>query len=63
MKTQLFETLKLKFEQPNWARNPAFGLMDSIIEAHPELLRIVESDIVEGLTQSEFGRKDIPSVV
>jgi len=62
MKTQLFETLKLKFEQPNWARNPAFGLMDSIIEAHPELLRIVESDIVEGLTQSEFGRKDIPSV-
>jgi len=36
--------------------------MDSIIESHSELLRIVESYIVEDLTQSEYGRKDIPSV-
>lgn len=62
MKTQLFETLKLKFEQADWAKNPSFGLMDTIIEAHPELLKIVEQDILEGSKQSEFGRKDIPSV-
>ncbi len=62
MKMQLFETLKLKFESPDWAKNPCFGLMDTVIEQHPELLKIVESDITQGSKQSEFGRKDIPSV-
>ena len=62
MKIPLFETLKLKFEQPDWANNPAFGLLDTILEAHPELLKIVELDIMQGNKQSEFGRKDIPSV-
>lgn len=62
MKMQLFETLKLKFENPDWANNPSFGLMDTIIEEHPELLKIVEADITQGSKQSEFGRKDIPSV-
>lgn len=62
MKMQLFETLKMKFENPDWANNPSFGLIDTIIEEHPELLKIVESDITQGSWQSEFGRKDIPSV-
>ena len=62
MKMQLFETLKLQFEQPNWARNPAFGLLDAILETHPEILKIVWADIVGNTVQSEFGRKDIPSV-
>lgn len=62
MKMQLFETLKLKFEKPDWALNPAFGLMDTIIDSHPELLKIVEPDIMQGSKQSEFGRQDIPSV-
>lgn len=62
MKIPLFETLKLKFEQPDWANNPAFGLLDTILEAHPELLKIVEFDIMQGNKQSDFGRKDIPSV-
>ena len=62
MKMQLFETLKLQFEQPNWARNPSFGLLDAILEAHPELLMIVVTDIVGNTVQSEFGRKDIPTV-
>lgn len=59
---QLFEKLKLKFERPDWSKNPAFGLMDTIIEAHPELLKIVEPDIIQNSKQSDFGRKDIPSV-
>src|SRR6266436_3460369 len=62
MKMKLFESLKLKFEKPDWALNPAFGLMDTIIESHPELLKIVEADIIQGCKQSDFGRKDIPGV-
>lgn len=62
MKIQLFESLKLKFEKADWAKNPAFGLMDTILDAHPELLKTVESDITSGCKQSDFGRKDVPSV-
>lgn len=62
MKMQLFETLKIKFENPDWANNPSFGLIDTILEVHPALLKIVEADITKGSKQSEFGRKDIPSV-
>ena len=62
MKMQLFEPLRLKFEKANWARNPEFGLMDTILEKHPELFDNLKNDIVEGNKVSEFGRKDIPSV-
>lgn len=54
---QLFETLRLKFEQPNWALNPAFGLMDTILDQHPSLINIVSSDILAGSKQSDFGRQ------
>jgi len=62
MKMQLFETLRLKFEQPNWALNPAFGLKDTILDQHPSLINIVSLNVVAGCKQSEFGRQDIPSV-
>jgi len=62
MKMQLFETLRLKFEQPNWALNPAFGLMDTILDQHPSLINIVSSDVLAGSKQSDFGRQDMPSV-
>jgi len=62
MKMQLFESLTLKFEQPNWAINPVFGLLDAILDSHPEILMIVSGDIIGNSNQSEFGRKDIPSV-
>ncbi len=62
MKMQLFETLKLKFEKPDWAKNPEFGLMDSILDSHSDLLKMVEPDIIKGCKQSDFGRKDIPSI-
>lgn len=62
MKMKLFESLRLKFEKPNWARNPEFGLLDTLIEQHPELIRIAEADVLEGCAQSEFGRQDMPSV-
>ena len=62
MKMKLFESLRIKFEKPDWARNPEFGLLDTIIEQHPELIRIAEADVLEGCAQSEFGRQDMPSV-
>jgi len=62
MKMQLFETLRLKFEQPNWALNPEFGLLDTILDQNPSLLTIVSSDILAGTKQSDFGRQDMPSV-
>ena len=59
---QLFETLRLKFEQPNWALNPEFGLLDTNLDQNPTLLTIVSSDILAGTKQSDFGSQDIPSV-
>ena len=62
MKMKLFEAFTLKFEKSDWAKNPELGLMDAILETHPELIKIVEQDVLQGCKQSEFGRKDIPSV-
>lgn len=62
MKTPIFETWRLKFEQPDWARNPEFGLLDTILEYHPELIELLASDITKHEKQTKFGRKDIPSV-
>ena len=62
MKMKLFEYLRIKFEQADWSRNPEFGLLDTILEVHPELLKIVEIDIRKDCKNSDFGRKDMPSV-
>jgi IS5 family transposase len=62
MKMQLFEPLRLKFEQPDWSRNPEFGLLDTILEQHPELINIVAADLLAGASTSVLGRQDTPSV-
>jgi IS5 family transposase len=62
MKMRLFEAFRLQFEKPDWSLNPEFGLIDSILDLHPDLLKLAEPDILYGTKQSEFGRKDIPSV-
>lgn len=59
---KLFSDLTLKFEEPNWAKNPEFGLMDTILEQHPKLLEIVKEDVTQGTKRSNFGRGDVPSV-
>jgi len=59
---KLFEELKLKFKQPNWARDPELSLVDTILDEHSELLTILQADITKGATRSIFGRKDTPSV-
>jgi len=62
MKMKLFESWKLKFEQPDWKRHPEFGMFDTILEQNPYLLEIVASDITAGNKDSNFGRGDMPSV-
>ena len=62
MKMKSFEPLKLKFEDANWANNPEFGLIDTILEQYPELIKMVEPDVTAGSSGSNFGRGDTPSV-
>jgi len=62
MKMRLFESWKLKFEQPDWKRNPEFGLVDTLLEKHPHLYEIVAPDITADIKDSNFGRGDTPSV-
>ena len=59
---QLLNTLKLKFEKPDWALNPEFGLIDSVLELHPELYSFMKEDICQGEKENNFGRKDVPTV-
>jgi IS5 family transposase len=59
---KLFNELKLKFEKSDWSRNPEFGLIDTILETHPELYNIVREDILYGIQESVFGRKDNPTL-
>ncbi len=59
---KIFNELCLKFERADWSRNPEFGLIDTLLEEHPELYDIVKADILLNTTQSIFGRKDNPSI-
>lgn len=59
---KLFEDFKIKFEQPNWARDPELGLLDTILEKHPFLYKLLSADITKGCKDSVFGRGDTPSV-
>jgi hypothetical protein len=42
---RLFEALPLNFETPNWARSPAFGLLDIILEQQPEFIVMMKDDV------------------
>jgi IS5 family transposase len=59
---RLFEDFKIKFEQPNWARDLELGLIDTILEQHPHLIGLLSVDITKGEKENVFGRKDTPSV-
>ena len=59
---KLFEPLTLKFEVGNWASDPELGLIDTILELKPELIKMMEEDITQDQSDSGFGRQDMPSV-
>jgi IS5 family transposase len=59
---RLYNEWVLKFQKPDWSRNPEFGVIDTILELRPEIFRLFKSDIVDSEYISNFGRKDTPSV-
>lgn len=59
---KLYNDLKLKFENADWSKNPQFGLMDTLLELHPELYDILVDDITSGRKENGFGRGDKPTV-
>ena len=59
---KLFEPLMLKFEDGKWAGDPELGLMDTILEQTPRLIKMLENDITQGKPDSILGRQDSPSV-
>lgn len=59
---KLFEDFTIKFEKPDWSRDPELGLIDTIIEQHPHLIALLQEDITKGKKQNIFGRNDVPSV-
>ncbi len=59
---KLYNDLVLKFEKPDWSRNPEFGVIDTILELNPKIYDLFKSDIIVNEDISKFGRKDTPTV-
>jgi IS5 family transposase len=59
---KFYNDLVLRFEESDWSKNPEFGVIDAILELHPEIYTIFKSDIIGNEESSNFGRKDTPSV-
>ncbi len=54
--------MALRFRKRNWRRDPELVVIDTILEQHHELYKIVLPDL-KGLSKdSIMGRKDIPTV-
>lgn len=59
---KLFNDLTLKFEKPDWTRNPEFGVIDTILEQHSDIFLLFKDDIMGKSSGSQFGRGDVPTV-
>lgn len=62
MAMKLFEDLTLKFEKPDWSRNPEFGVIDTILEQHADIFLLFRDDLMGKSSGSQFGRGDVPTV-
>ncbi len=56
------EQMVLRFGKRNWTRDPELVVIDTILEHHCELYKIVIDDLNELSKDSVMGRKDIPTV-
>ena len=59
---KIFNDLVLKFEKSDWSKNPEFGVIDTILEVHPEIYSIFKFDIAGNDDVNNFGRGDTSSV-
>ena len=58
----MFNNLTLKFQRSDWSKNPELGLIDTVLDQNPELVRLLSNEISKSGKSSDFGRKDTPSV-
>jgi hypothetical protein len=59
---KIFNDLVLKFEKPDWSKNPEFGVIDTILEFYSEIFRIFKLDIAGNDDINNFGRGNTPTV-
>ena len=59
---KIFNDLLFKFEKPDWSSNPEFCVIDTILESRPDIILMLQSDIIGKEKTSNFGRKDVPSI-
>jgi IS5 family transposase len=58
---KLLNELTLILENPHWAVNTEFAVIDTILSLHPEIYELVKKDF-KGSTGKSLGRKDIPTI-
>jgi len=59
---KIFNDWVIKFDNENWASSPELGLIDTILEKNPNLIKILKADVVLNEKIGYFGRKDNPTV-
>lgn len=58
----LFNELKLRFDDPIWAYSPELALFDIFLEKHPQAVKEVSLDVLKCVKNNGLGRQDSPSV-
>lgn len=58
---KLFDEFKLRFDRPDWSRDPELGLVDTILEQHSHLIYLLREDIARGEKKAYLEEK-IPPV-
>lgn len=59
---KLYNELKLRFDTPIWGLHPELALFDILLDKNPHFVKLVSDDVLFGLKESNFGRKDSPTV-
>ena len=59
---KLLNDLKLQFEKELWGLSPELTVIDTILNQHPEIYKLVQEDITKGKESSGLGRQDMPTV-
>jgi len=58
---KLLNELALTLENPHWAVNTEFALLDTILTMHPEIYDVVRKDFSDKVSKS-LGRQDSPTI-
>lgn len=59
---KILNDLRLKLDNPKWALDPEFALIDTILNENPKLYEMVSPDLMELNKSSPNGRQDSPTV-